>query len=130
MKKQTKHITGDSKSEGTDQLTFHFGGISITLRTVDKLQVKLPMPTTALQEVVVNGEVFTRPGRDSQIVRVAPVKYSDAQFREVNSLVEHRHYSKEAAIRDVADARGHDFGNFRRQYYERKGSLMGVDEEK
>ena len=128
MIKPTSHIAHSSKA--FEPLSFQFGDIGIVCRTEKILQVKLPMSTVAVQEVIVNGEVFYRLGQEQQIVRIAPVKYPDVQFREVNGLVEQKYYSKESAIRDVADKYGYDMGNFRRQYYDRKGSLMGAEEPK
>ena len=97
--------------------------------TVGGKEVKIYLADNAVK-VWVDGVRYTRDGIPETKIHTAPIKYPDNQFREVNWIVEHKHYSKEAAIGDTADKYGHDKDNFRRQYYARKGSLMGMEEPK
>jgi len=96
-----------------------FGGKEVKIRVGDDAT-----------KVWVDGIRFTRDGIPETKIHTAPIRYPDNQFREVNWIVEHKHYSKEAAIGDIAVKYSHDKDNFRRQYYARKGSLMGMEEPK
>ena len=102
--------------------------LSIERRSSSSLKVTLPIDTEGIDHVVLNGVVFYVKGSIAQVVRVAPIIYLDLHFQQVNWLVEKKHYSKEAAIEEVANNNGFEKDNFRRRYYGRKGSLMGMEE--
>jgi len=81
--------------------------------TVGGKEVKIYLADNAVK-VWVDGVRYTRDGIPETKIHTAPIKYPDNQFREVNWIVEHKHYSKEAAIGDIAVKYSHDKDNFRR----------------
>lgn len=93
-----------------------------------KIYLKIPIEVTEISVIELNGVPFYKKGTVKEIVRVAPLLYPDSHFKEVNGLVANKHYSKEAALKDISEKYGYDFDNFRRAYYDRKGSKMGVEE--
>ena len=119
MEKHAKHIV----QTGITALSFADNKIQIT---VGGTEVKMLLAGDATK-VWVDGVLYSRAGSPEIQVRVAPVIYTDLQFREVNWLLEFKHYSKESAIGDIADKYGFEKDNFRRQYYKRKGPLMGLE---
>lgn len=104
-----------------------FGAVTISRSSKIKLDVVFPVKAEELTHVIVNGVTFYKKGAVKEIIKVAPLIYKDSDFREVNWHVENKHYSKEAALKDIAEQHGYDFGNFRRAYYDRKGSKMGSE---
>jgi hypothetical protein len=128
MKKRIQNNVQRKRPYEANRFSISIGGLDITRRSEAELVVLLPTSLETLQRVVVNGEIFHRNGLLREVVRVAPVKYPDAHLRGVNRLVSHKHYSKEAAIKEVAELNGYEQDNFRRAYYARKGSLLGEEE--
>ena len=92
MKKHAKHIA----QTGITALSFADNKIQIT---VAGTEVKMLLAGDATK-VWVDGVLYSRAGSPEIQVRVAPVIYTDLQFREVNWLLE---------------------------YYKRKGPLMGLE---
>jgi len=105
-----------------------FDSVAISHPSKFKLSIVYPVNPEELTHVIVNGIAFYKKGVVKEIVRVAPLLYPDSHFKEVNRLVANKHYSKEAALKDISDKYGYDFSNFRRAYYARKGSKLGVEE--
>jgi hypothetical protein len=101
-------------------------GTSFSL-TVSGIEVKI-LPDGDATRVWVDGVQYSRSGSANDRKRYVRVIYPDTHFQWVNWLVEHKHYSKEAAIGDIAKQKGWHPENFRRAYYDRKGSLLGCEE--
>ena len=99
----------------------HIGSFDIARRSEAELVVEIPTSVEALQRVVVNGEVFHRNGLLHEVVRIAPVKFTETHFEKVDSLIQHG-YSVMGACEAVADETGFKSDSFRQQYYKRHAS--------
>ncbi|MCX6137533.1 MAG: hypothetical protein NTV54_08580 [Ignavibacteriales bacterium] len=119
MKKRIPHIARAPKPAEYDCFSFSIGTLEIARRSEAELIIQLPASTGTLQRVVVNGEVFHREGSLRQVVRVAPLKYGDDHFKEVNELQRSRNYSATAALEEVAKKYAFNLDGFKRQYYAR-----------
>lgn len=119
MKKRNQHIAQIIKLSDADRFAVSFGRLDLRRRSELELEIQIPASLVALQRVVVNGEVFHRSGSLPEVVRVAPLKFSDNHFKEVNGLVRNHFYSTTAALSTVADKYGFNHESFRRQYYAR-----------
>ncbi len=100
-------------------------------RRVTRLKFAISHDTEGVDVVEVNGHLYFREGTVRDVIRVAPQKYKNEQFNEVNDLQLLDHYSQKAALEKVADKYGFNYENFRRQYFARgwhkvKCSSQGV----
>ena len=100
------------------------GGFEIARPSATKMLVTVPATIERLEQVVVNGEAFCREGLTRLETRVAPVKFTDTHFSEVDDLVNNSSQKVSSACRTVAER--HDFipESFRQQYYKRHASQM------
>ena len=79
------------------------------------LTIQVPASLDGLNVVVVNGVRFTRAGSSQVVIRIAPVKYDDIVFREVDELLR-MGYSNSAAYEEIAVKHGFSVEGFGRQY--------------
>ena len=130
MKKRIPNIVRAPKLAKADCFSFSIGSLEIARRSEAELILQLPASTGTLQRVVVNGEVFHREGSLRQVVHVAPLKYADAHFKEVNELQRSQYYSASAALEEVAAKYNFNGDGFKRQYYARgwHGPKKGTDQ--
>jgi hypothetical protein len=124
MKAHTKHIANPNKIFEAAEFSLKFGGFSIVHRGKNGLVIELPVEMVGLKWVEVNGMKFTALSTVNEIVRVAPLKYGNGLFAEVNELQRTKYYSPTAAIREIADNYNLNHDSFRRQYYARGGHRL------
>jgi hypothetical protein len=124
MKARTKHIANSNKTSEAAEFSLKFGGFSIVRCRKNGLVIELPAEIAGLNWVAVNGVRFIAHGTVNEVVRVAPVKYGDDLFAEVNELQRTKYYSPTAAIREIADKYNLNHDSFRRQYYARGGHRL------
>lgn len=118
LKKQVAHIARPKKVKAFEPLSFRCGGFAIDQRREDKLSVVVPRSIKALQQIEVNGVTFYLPDCVHQVVRVAPVIFTNEQFTEVDALIG-KGYGSTAACNTIADKYGHKPESLRQQYYKR-----------
>lgn len=82
---------------------------------LEPLTLQVPVNLDDLKVVVVNGVRFTREGLSQVVIRIAPVKYDDIVFREVDELLK-MGYSHSAAYEEIAVKHGFSVEGFGRQY--------------
>jgi hypothetical protein len=119
MKKLPSHIARMKRSTKTERFSFAFGDLKVVRRSEPDLVIEIPVGMESLQRVVVNGEVFYRSGSMNQVVHVAPMKYTDEHFKEVNELQRSRFYSTTASLQEIAEKYNFNLDGFKRQYYVR-----------
>ncbi len=124
MKKPIQNSAKINMLSHTDRFSISMGGMDIKRRSEVELEIQLPVLLDGLQRVVVNGVVFHRNGSLPEVVRVAPLKFTDEMFDEINDLQRSRYYSATAAIEEVANKYDLNYDSFRRQYYSRGGHKL------
>jgi hypothetical protein len=110
------------RKEG-DRFQISLCGFKISRVSREKLQIQFRGITGGIKEVEINGEMFICPGSRHTEIRVAPLKYTDEMFKEVNELQVKKNYSATAALEEVANKHSLIYENFKRQYYSMKGHL-------
>jgi len=75
-------------------------------------------------KVIVNGQVYIKPGDIIETIRVAPVKYTESHFREVDERISYGMYAYRAC-EEVAAKYDFSFEGFYRQYRDRHLNKKG-----
>ena len=86
-----------------------------------ELGVEIPTSVRGLQRVVVNGEVFHRNGLLREVVRIAPVKFTETHFEKVDLLIQ-QGYSVTGACKAITNETGFNPESFRQRSYKRHAS--------
>jgi hypothetical protein len=77
-------------------------------------------------QVIVNGVLYSKAGDIIETIRVAPIKYTEWHFNEVDERISYGMYISKAC-EEVAEKYGFSFEGFYRQYRDRhlneKGKL-------
>lgn len=125
MKKRIQNSVLTKRPSEVSRFSISIGGLDITRRSEAELVVLLPASMDTLQRVVVNGEVFHRNGLLREVVRIAPVKFTETHFEKVDSLIQ-QGCSVTGACKTITNETGFNPESFRQQYYKRHASKKRI----